>query len=80
MLFPEPLADEFEITVHVDADHAHDKTTSRSIAGIIVFVGSTPVFSSSKRQSSVQTSACGAEFVALKSAVEAAAQQILDVD
>ena len=70
--FPKPLVEEFDISIFVDADHAHDKTTGRSITGIIVFVGSTPVFSSSKRQSSVQTSTHGAEFVALKSAVEVA--------
>ena len=40
------------------------------ISGIIRFVGSTPVIWTSKRQTSVQTSTFGAEFVALKRAVE----------
>ena len=44
--------------------------TGRSITGIIAFVGSTPILCESKRQNSVQTSTYGAEFTALKRAVE----------
>lgn len=68
--FPEPLIAELDINIFVDADHAHDKTTGRSITGLIGFVGSTPTTWSSKRQGSVQTSTFGAEFTALKKAVE----------
>jgi hypothetical protein len=68
--FPEALIDELPINIFCDADHAHDKITGRSITGIIGFVGSTPVTWESKRQSSVQTSTFGAEFTALKKAVE----------
>ena len=64
--FPEPLMDEFESTIFVDADHGHDKVTGRSITGIIGFVGSTPTIWSSKRQPCVQVSTFGAEFTALK--------------
>jgi hypothetical protein len=46
---PTPLVDEMEITVFVDSDHAHGKITRTSISGIIIFVGRTPVFYSSKR-------------------------------
>ena len=70
--FPTPLSSELAITLFVDADHAHDKVTGRSITGLLGFVGSTPVIWSSKRQSSVQTSTFGAEFMALKKAVEEA--------
>ncbi len=60
-----------EITVFVDSDHAHhDQATRRSISGIIIFVGRTPVFYSSKRQGAISTSTYGAEFCAMKTAVE----------
>ena len=67
---PEPLVDEMAITVFVDSDHAHDKVTRRSITGIIIFVGRTPVFYSSKRQGAIETSTYSAEFCAMKTAVE----------
>ena len=59
-----------DINIFVDTDHAHDKVTGRSITGILAFVGSTPTLWSSKRQTAVQTSTFGAEFTALKKAVE----------
>jgi len=70
--FPEPLLDELAINVFADADHAHDKITGRSITGILAMVGSTPTIWKSKRQTAVQTSTFGAEFTALKTAVEEA--------
>eukprot|EP00557_Chaetoceros_sp_GSL56_P014026 CAMPEP_0176478512 /NCGR_PEP_ID=MMETSP0200_2-20121128/1227_1 /TAXON_ID=947934 /ORGANISM="Chaetoceros sp., Strain GSL56" /LENGTH=1865 /DNA_ID=CAMNT_0017874457 /DNA_START=317 /DNA_END=5915 /DNA_ORIENTATION=+ len=67
---PEPLFDELTITAFVDSDHAHDKLTRRSITGLIIFVGRTPVFYQSKRQGAIETSTYGAEFIAMKTAVE----------
>jgi hypothetical protein len=69
---PEPLLAEMELHIFVDADHAHDKVTGRSITGLISFLGSTPLTWMSKRQTTVQTSTFGAEFTALKKAVEEA--------
>ena len=46
--FPKPLLKELDITCFVDADHAHDKVTGRSITGILTMVGSTPVIWESK--------------------------------
>ena len=69
---PEPLMDELDVTIFVDSNHGHDLVTGKSITGVIIFVGRTPVKSYSKRQSSVQTSTFGAEFVSLKRAVEEA--------
>jgi len=63
---------ELAITIFCDSNHGHDKRTGKSITGIIVFVGRTPIYWCSKRQSSVQTSTFGAEFIALKKAVEEA--------
>ena len=54
--FPEPKITELLIIIFSDADHAHDLVTGRSVTGILVFVGSTPVYLKSKRQTSVQTS------------------------
>ena len=59
-----------QITVLCDSDHAHDKRTRRSITGIIVFVGSTPVLWLSKRQGAVATSTYAAEFMALRHGTE----------
>ena len=70
--FPKALVTEMDTNIFVDADHGHDKVTGRSITGMIAFVGSTPMQWLSKRQPSVQTSTFGAEFTALKTAVEAA--------
>ena len=67
---PEPLFDEIKITAFVDSDHAHDKLTRRSITGLIIFVGRTPVFYMAKRQGAIETSTYGAEFMAMKTAVE----------
>ena len=68
--FPTPAIPELDITIFCDADHAHDLVTGRSITGILAFVGSTPVYWKSTRQTSVQTSTFGSEFTALKKAVE----------
>jgi hypothetical protein len=67
---PDALVKEMDITVFVDSDHAHDKVTRRSITGIIIFLGRTPVFYSSKRQGSIETSTYGAEFCAMKTCME----------
>ena len=63
---PKPLMKELNITNFVDADHAHDKTTGRSITGMISFVGRIPIYWCAKRQSAIQTSTFGSEFTALK--------------
>ena len=67
---PKPLVPELAITVLVDSDHAHDKVTRRSITGLLIFLGRTPVYWMSKRQGAIETSTYGAEFMAMKTAVE----------
>ena len=67
---PKPLLNELKVTAFVDSDHAHDKVTRRSITGLIIFVGRTPVQYMSKRQGAIETSTYGAEFVAMRTAVE----------
>jgi hypothetical protein len=68
--FPPPLVPEMAINMFVNANHAHDKMTGRSITGLFCFVRSTPVLWKSQRQASVQTSTFGAEFTGLKKAVK----------
>ena len=67
---PIPLFPELEINIFVDSDHGHDAVTGKSITGLISFVGKTPIYWCSKRQPAVQTSTFGAEFMALRKAVE----------
>jgi hypothetical protein len=76
---PDGLIEEMAITIFVDSDHAHDKKTRRSITGIIVFVGSTPVYWMSSRQGQVEGSTYGAEFAAMKRAVEVAEEIRFDL-
>jgi hypothetical protein len=67
---PKPLGKPVTITVYVDADHASERSTRRSVTGIILFVNNTPIKWYSKRQNTVETSTYGAELVALRIAVE----------
>ena len=70
--FPEAFGTPLETTICVDADHAHDLKTRRSITGLIAFVGSTPVTWFSRRQGSIASSTYAAEFSALRLATEEA--------
>ncbi|MGH7954683.1 MAG: Ty1/Copia family ribonuclease HI [Gloeomargaritales cyanobacterium] len=67
---PEPLGKEIVITCHVDSDHAHDTESRWSITGYIVVINSMPLIWYSKRQGSVESSTYGAEFVAMRMAIE----------
>jgi hypothetical protein len=56
--------------VFVDADHAADLLTRRSRTGFIVFLNGAPIYWSSKKQTSCETSTFGSELVAMKQATE----------
>ena len=60
------------ITIWVDADHAHDKITRKSVTGIFALVNGLPYKTISKRQSTVESSTYGSELVASRIAVELA--------
>jgi hypothetical protein len=62
---PMPKGKAAKITTYVDADHAHDQVTRRSVTGILLFINNTPIRWYSKRQNTVETSTYGAELVAL---------------
>ena len=68
---PIPKGKPVLLTMHVDADHAHDQLTRRSVTGFIMFANNTPIKWYSKRQNTVESSTYGAELVALRIAVEA---------
>jgi hypothetical protein len=70
--FPTAICEELNASIYFDSDHAHDKKTGRSISGVVVFLGNTPVIWKSKRQGAVQTSTYGAEFSAMRLATEEA--------
>ena len=67
---PEPLVSEIRIMTFIDSDHAHDHVKRRSISEILILVGKTPVYYRRKRQGEIETSTCGAEFSAMRSAFE----------
>lgn len=67
-----PLMKELASNIFIDSNHGHDQITGRSFTGMISFVGRTSICQMSKRQSSIQTTTFGAEFVALKKALEEA--------
>ena len=56
--------------MYVDADHAHDQVTRRSVTGVVLFINNTPVKWISKRQKTVETSTYGSEMVAARVATE----------
>ncbi len=67
---PLALCPEISFTAFVNANHAHNKVTHRSITGLMIFAGCMPIFYSSKRQGAIKTSTYGAKFMAMRTAVE----------
>jgi len=67
---PAPKGGRAKITVYVDADHAHDQVTRRSVTGILLFINNTLVRAYTKRQRTVETSTYGSELVASRIATE----------
>jgi hypothetical protein len=57
------------MTVYVDADHAHDLVTRRSITGILAMLNNTPRWIY-KRQKTVETSTYGSELVASRAVMD----------
>ena len=67
---PTPKGKPVRLTVYVDADHAHDLVTRRSVTGIVAMVNNTPIRWISKRQKTVESSTYGSELVAARIATE----------
>mgnify|MGYP007020069212 CR=1 FL=1 len=60
----------FVMSAKVDADHAADTTTRRSRTGFLVFLNCAPIHWMSKKQTGVESSSFGSEFVAMKQCCE----------
>ena len=68
---PKALGKMVDIRMFVDSDHAGDKLARRSRTGFFIFINGAPVMWLSKKQTTVETSVFGAEFVAMKQGMEA---------
>ena len=67
---PDPTGNLATLTCYVDADHARDKVTCRSVTGIVMLLNNTPITWVSKRQRTVETSTYGSELVAARIATD----------
>ena len=67
---PRPRGRPVKTTAFVDASHAGDKRTRRSITGYIIFVNRAPIIWFSKKQNTVESSTFSSEFIAMKTCVE----------
>ena len=67
---PEPRGQGFTMVAKVDADHATDTVTRRSRTGFLVYLNSALVYWFSKKQTSIESSSFGSEFVAMKQCCE----------
>ena len=67
---PPPRGLGFTMRARVDADHASDTVSRRSRTGFVVYLNHALVYWSSKKQTSVESSSFGSEFVAMKQLCE----------
>ena len=67
---PQPRGQGFVIRAKVDADHASDTVSRRSRTGFLVRLNSSLVHWFSKKQTSVESSSFGSEFIAMKQCCE----------
>jgi len=67
---PEARGHSISIAVFVDANHAGDKSDRRSQTGVLIFINKAPIHWYSKKQNTVEASTFGAEFCAMRTAVE----------
>ena len=67
---PESRGIGFVMRAKVDADHAGDTITRQSRTGFIVYLNSAPIYWMSKKQTSIETSSFGSEFIAMKQCCE----------
>ena len=67
---PEPRGKPLVMRMFVDSDHAGDHKNRRSRTGFFIYLNMAPIVWYSKKQSRVETSVFGAEFIALKTGVD----------
>ena len=68
---PEPRGNSVDLRMWVDSDHAGDKITRRSRPGYFIFLNNARIDRLSKKQATIECSVYIAEFVAMKTGVEA---------
>ena len=66
----EPRGHGFIMRAKVDADHASDTVSRRSRTGLLIYLNCALVYWWSKKQTSVESSSFGSEFVAMKQCCE----------
>jgi Reverse transcriptase (RNA-dependent DNA polymerase) len=67
---PKPRGRSVNMVCYCDSDHAGDMATRRSRTGVLIFVNKAPVLWYSKKQSGIETSTFGSEFMGLKVATD----------
>ena len=67
---PEARGNAVVTTCFVDANHARDKKDRCSQTGVLIFINKAPIHWYSKKQSTVEASTFGAEFCAMRTAIE----------
>ena len=67
---PTPLGKALSISTFVDSDHGGDKVNRRSRTGVLIFCNKAPIYWYSKQAPGVESSTFGAEFYAMRTAVE----------
>lgn len=67
---PQPRGVGFVRRAKVDADHAADSVTRRSRTGFMVWLNCALIYWTSKKQTSVESSSFGSEFIAMKQCCE----------
>ena len=67
---PTSYGNPIKITEYVDADHARNAVTRRSVTGILLLINNTPLVWVSKRQRTVETSTFGSEMIAARMAID----------
>ena len=63
---------EFDLETYLDADYAHMAEDRRSVSGVVVFCGGTPVSWFSRTQKCITLSTTEAEYVAMADGVKEA--------
>ena len=67
---PGPRGQSMRMICYVDSDHAGDNVRRRSRTGFLVFLQSMPIYWMSKKQTSIETSSFGSEFIVMKQCTE----------
>ena len=67
---PTPRGLGFVMHAKVDADHASNTVTRRSRMGFLIYLNSSLIYWCSKKQTSVESSSFGSEFIAMKQCCE----------